>query len=692
MNGKIETENKRRLELHKSALTKKIQLIEESDLKSSYIKNISDLKFLPIVKKSDNEEYETLYIDVESLLIWSTECGISLQSIAIDKIDYELSVYDIGGFKGWFIPPKHELVRYLNKLESIEAKSLNFNSFSSLFQKTREMFLCNEGVYDKNRNRIVDFNDVNDLYEVSVIPMNRCFLNLKSSQNEMMGSIFEFFKENKSFDTDSIFDRTSLIFSHLEDIKAEFSFSMFGEYGYYFKNSEIDNLEKSFEDIDGQGFNKIFYVDLEKVNWIIHQHLPESKEKLKNIERQLERSSSYISSDLCKEYDLIYFSYTRNLLRDNGELFESIKTYNLIDYINNLHNLTSILYRSYQLTEELLSYVDPIEGLIIDELTSELESWSNLFHEQQNILNGYLNFDLTYIKQSIKKLEVEREKLRDELYSNPNILSYSFDELSQLENKTRPSIALLSSIHIQQMEGRIRIAEGIQDNREFYEKLIEWLKNIRYSFSHYNCVQRESFKKQCQKELVDDIHANKWMEQWDKQHSYFLIKVNELLRLIFSNPYNFDRWLEILSFIFLYIESIDKFYLLEIIPIHQKHYSNKSNELLEQLETDKYFSKIGIDLIKKSLNANNRSHDKKYVEWLEGFIDFNLTEFMSLYSKGNTDKLSEILLSEITNLKIKNLDIFIGDTKEYDNKVEEREKIFTSLMYRMNKELSQQGN
>ncbi|KXA05320.1 hypothetical protein, partial [Clostridium perfringens] len=84
----------------------------------------------------------------------------------------------------------------------------------------------------------------------------------------------------------------------------------------------------------------------------------------------------------------------------------------------------------------------------------------------------------------------------------------------------------------------------------------------------------------------------------------------------------------------------------------------------------------------------DKVEDKMFLlEWINNLVDIQIDEIIEFIKDKELSKISEEVLKEFLDLKRKNYEIFILDSKEYGEELARREKEYNSLMFKMRKEL-----
>ena len=140
-----------------------------------------------------------------------------------------------------------------------------------------------------------------------------------------------------------------------------------------------------------------------------------------------------------------------------------------------------------------------------------------------------------------------------------------------------------------------------------------------------------------------------------------------------------------------YKEEIDKFYIEERKGIYQKFAFQVGGDLQEKFETESELFKITSSFqekLQEVIFSVDKVEDKLFLlEWINNLVDIQIDEIIDFIKDKELSKISEEVLKDFLDLKRKNYEIFILDSKEYGEKLAKREKEYNSLMFKMRKEL-----
>ena len=83
-----------------------------------------------------------------------------------------------------------------------------------------------------------------------------------------------------------------------------------------------------------------------------------------------------------------------------------------------------------------------------------------------------------------------------------------------------------------------------------------------------------------------------------------------------------------------------------------------------------------------------KAEDRIFIlNWVNDLLDIQVDDVLSIISDNALDKTSETVLTEFSELKKKNYEIYLADAKSYAEEQAKRDKQFHSLLFKMRKGL-----
>ncbi|MEH6532583.1 MAG: hypothetical protein V7735_14785 [Photobacterium frigidiphilum] len=676
----IEKYNRKQIEKFRDEVKQKIDVINASEVQNEFARAISDLSLLQIESTNEAERNSRLLIDSESFLIWPEKERLTLKHCRPEQIPTELAALKIGCLQGWILPTKEELERFLFRYQ--KAHENHQFGFSASSYDDYQHYLCDEGILIQGR--IISFDDVDPQDDVFIIPKHRVLLNCAQLQHCLRtierNNISSGVVRDERWSSEVVNSFSNFQYE-LGDLGYQITFEWLCDYGDHVKTSTVEKI--------GQELDILILsisANIEHARRILIDRLPAYQATYDELTKHLESSYHFFSDDECEKYHLITPCYLQKALEKQELRFKQMVSKNSIVDLEQLRDLHASLEQELNRCAPILALVEPREGALeLKNNVTELP-WHLLIEQQEHLLKQYLDTDIEPIKHNFKNLYSEIEQNQSEL--NGLVLEQgSLAPLTQWEAKPRPSVALVSYVYFKALKTKLGAAELVLENREQISDLFDQLALLNQRISNTFHQSWPHFEQLCVEEKISVKHHQQWISHWQFRYEEVLIRVNELLSLTLPFAYGLRNLSQLLGLITHYVIQLDDYFLDKAIYIHQKHHDKNSYILFEQLEMEKYLFQINSELVKNALTFRNGLPKDDFLRWLEAWSVQNLASFVELFNQQYDEKLSCTLLSEIHAMKLESLDMFIADAEQYDKFLEQRDKAFTSLMYKMTKEL-----
>lgn len=559
------------------------------------------------------------------------------------NVDKVIGKLNIDGYKGWEIPSRNEFINM------IDDGSFPFSIKITGFKK-----------YDKGW-RVKD-NKVIDPHEgYKIIPSNFFIIPCNKSITK------------KEYEADIL--SGSKIYSEEERLKLTLKLFVKNDLEPIFKENKITELYK-----------KIF---IEK---------PMLLEKLNELQDKIDKSQENISLSSSFDYNTLLIKYdVRSINNSIIKYYEAIK--NWIDEIMGLmkefENAKSDVIRECNLIGLTFSKKYE-ENLNLNHKENELfKERHEYFKKSFEIGINDVNFKLLSIKKQAEELEDKIEKIN----SGEN----SIKELGLLEKESRATFEFIAENTANIIKKALIRIENFEKNREFANFAVkvceEWTKDYRL----FKTSKKEELRNISEEDSIEEEVWTGWFDHWNNLRFIIEEKLLPLIERglkgeIITNEIKvsengreiniIEKLLELLKE---YKEEIDKFYIEERKGIYQKFAFQVGGDLQEKFETESELFKITSSFqekLQEVIFSVDKVEDKMFLlEWINNLVDIQIDEIIDFIKDKELSKISEEVLKEFLDLKRKNYEIFISDSKEYGEELAKREKEYNSLMFKMRKEL-----
>ncbi|HHD2734593.1 TPA: hypothetical protein ACOTGU_001070 [Clostridium perfringens] len=556
----------------------------------------------------------------------------------VDKIIGKLN---IDGYKGWEIPSRNEFINM------IDDKSFPFSI------KITEVDKSVIGWRVKDNNVIDPIDGYNFIYSnFFIIPCNKSITKKEYEADILSGS---------------------KIYSEEERLKLTLKLFVKNDLEPIFKENKITELYK-----------KIF---IEKP--MLLEKLNELQGKIDKTQKNISLSSSFNYNTLLIKYDV------KSINNSIIKYYEAIK--NWIDEIMEL-------MRAFENAKSDVIRECDLIGLTFSKKYGENPNLSNkeneLFKERHEYFKKSFEIGLNDVNFKLLSIKKQAEELEDKI-EKINSGENSIKELGLLEKESRATFEFIAENTANIIKKALIRIESFERNREFANFSVKVYEEWTKDYMLFKTSKKEELKDICEEDSIEEEVWTVWFDDWNNLRFIIEEKLLPLIERglkgeIIANKISengrtiniIEKLLELLKE---YKEEIDKFYIEERKGIYQKFAFQVGGDLQEKFETESELFKITSSFqekLQEVIFSVDKVEDKMFLlEWINNLVDIQIDEIINFIKDKELSKISEEVLKEFLDLKRKNYEIFISDSKEYGEELARREKEYNSLMFKMRKEL-----
>ena len=415
--------------------------------------------------------------------------------------------------------------------------------------------------------------------------------------------------------------------------------------------------------------------------------------KLQNELVEVEKKIDYVKEKNATNLLSPYFDYITELKNyDLNAIQKSTWQYSLASkkWITNLlsklndwesHNLdlfSKIIRLKTQLEQQPL-----IHNLTVEE--------QEFFESQKQLLQEYLDIDLISLRSKLTNLLEES----NQLLSNTNIKTLS--DLHALGQQPVPNFTLLAEYTTTLCTSTLRKAELLDESMDVIKKISSYMNQV---LQNHLIFIDNSKQKLIQIGLDSGIELDKIDECFNEWRTERLVALKQL-RSLFDAGLNQVIDEKTVIDIFLSIEQyqndLDEFYCKKRFGIYITNESKISGDSLEKLEKEQQLTILTHNLIKRLENIIFSCSTTAQKIWLDKFANAwqqtSVNHIVDLLNDEQFINRNEIFLSmneEFRKIQQQNLAEFLHDAQSYSNALDQREKEFATLMFKMRKAISKE--
>lgn len=387
----------------------------------------------------------------------------------------------------------------------------------------------------------------------------------------------------------------------------------------------------------------------------------------------------YLKLD-CATIDTSVVKYAEATIAWSGVLLSKIAEYEM--------RQTDLITKSKQATEALSGkyYSEP-------NLT---EQENQLLANRQAFMQQRFNLDFAQVKHCIANLKHQGHNLKQQL-AGINALPDSIGQLGTLHHQVRAPFDLLTENSAMQIIDKLKQMEFYEENTTLIDTLITTERRWADDFKALKTSKTNSLVQLCNEDGIEQGDCHPWLQDWYELRLQLEIRLQALLECgvdnrLDQNNLKGEPVLMIIEALEKYKLAIDEFYISERKGIHQEMVFNANANLQEKMAVETALYKLNVAFqqsLQQVIFGLQDIEQRLFVfHWAESITSLGIGNVVDFIRNQNLDQVSEALLNDFTQLKLKNYASFIDDAQQYAKDIKEQEKEYTSLMFRMRKELN----
>ena len=444
-----------------------------------------------------------------------------------------------------------------------------------------------------------------------------------------------------------------------------------------FKNNEITDLYK-----------KIYF---EKPRLL--QALNEVETQLAQCEEVKTITANFDYTTLLNKYDIA--SIDKSIIK----YYEAVQQWidELMEYLADFEQQKENVIQE---SNKQLSIIEETDIYKIRRYLTEEEL--DLYIKGRTTLQDKLTLDLgiNKVKENLLKVKQQANDLEDDI-NRINDNNYAIYELAKLEKRKRARFELIAENTVKMVNKALQKIAFFEYNQGFIIKAVEVWSKWNEDYKVFKTKQFEELKHSYEEDDIEETVLKKWYEDWQKLR----FTIEEQLQLMIERGLKGDIETKeeqetpiIMQVIYIlndYKISINNFYLEERRKIYEQYKNQKYSDLQEEFEVEKelYARTVNLQKALQNIIFNcKKEADKIFIlRWIDNLIDMSINEIIQIMTYYKThyelEQISQEVLNEFAKLKQKNYYMYLSDIKTYNQKLDNQEKQYNSLISRMKKSL-----
>ena len=572
-----------------------------------------------------------------------------------DEIKNKVKAYDVSGidgYYGWRVPTCLELCNFAGKKNNCFKKGsgnslIRFSSWACIQNNEYKALNLEYGGLNFYSNGGVEIYGLRSGYVKALILCNSSIINDTDYSSQMSGK--------------SLTDKE----------KAQLVLNLFIDKG----------LIPVFDDDTITELFKQIYVEKPK----LLQELQELESTISVLQNEVELTTDFDYIPLLAKYNLeaiehSVIKYYEAVQQWAGELLEKLENYEK----QNEAVLSDFNAISVKLAHK---YVDN------DKLTEEE---NKLLKDRQAFFKKYVAVGMNGVKAKILSIKHQAEDLErriDEIDESDNSIS----ELGKLEKEKRVSFEFLAENTAKIIRNALGKMDYFRNHHDFMKSAIDAWDDWTTDYLHFKTTGFSQLRNSCEEDGIDDEIWQAWCNDWQNVRLQIEKKLQPLVErglegdipVIEEVPVPVVS--QLISILATYKEDIDKFYLEDKKGVYQQFVFQEGGDLQEKFESEirlyRCTTKLQTALQNVIFNCKETEDRIFILNWASDLLDIQINGLLEFIADRRLNKISEKVLAEFSELRLKNLDAYLNDAKAYGLEKERREKQYNSLMFKMRKDL-----
>ena len=348
----------------------------------------------------------------------------------------------------------------------------------------------------------------------------------------------------------------------------------------------------------------------------------------------------------------------------------------------------TLITRSKEVTAGLRSKFHPEPNLTGQE--------NQLLADRQQFMQQRFNLDFAHVKTCVAGLKHQGQTLKKQL-SDTNALPDSISQLGSIHHNVRAPFDLLAENTAMQIIDKLRQMEFYEDNTALFEYLVATEQRWADDFKALKTSKTNTLVQKCQEEGVESEDYQQWLADWYELRLQLEVSLQPLLECGIESRLNLHQRsqspaLMLIEALEKYKQAIDNYYLNDRAGVHQNLAFAANARIQERLavETDLYkLSVVFQQALQSIIFSLDDMEQRLFVfHWADRITELSVGNVVDFIRDQQLDQLSQALLNDFTQLRLRNYACFIDDAQHYAREIKEQEKSYNALMFKMRKELA----
>lgn len=328
-----------------------------------------------------------------------------------------------------------------------------------------------------------------------------------------------------------------------------------------------------------------------------------------------------------------------------------------------------------------------------DLLTAEENA---LLCERQRYFASRFSLGMNSVKSKLLAVKHQADRLEyriDEIDSGDDAIH----QLALLEKEERASFEFLAENTAKIVRNALKKIEFFETNQQYVVWAINAWEEWTEKYKVFKTTYRADLRSSCESDSIEEEIWQNWYVDWQLLRFKIEQKVQPIIekelheRIAMIEEDEISVAQQIISELEVYRDAVDSFYLEERKGIYQNFVFQSNGDVQDKLETESKLYKLTAQFqtaLQSIIFNCAKAEDRIFIlNWANDLLDIQIDDILALVSDNDLDKISDTILTEFSELKKKNYEIYLADAKSYGEEQARRDKQFNSLLFKMRKGL-----
>lgn len=418
---------------------------------------------------------------------------------------------------------------------------------------------------------------------------------------------------------------------------------------------------------------------------VLLQELQDIQSQIDSLQTVELLSSSFDYTALLVKYD------TKSIDTSIIKYYQAVQTWcdELIDKVEHYEEVMDTVIRDFNVISLKLSKK-------YEENPHLTEEENRLLSDRQRYFQKRFSLGMHSVKSKILAVKEQADELEyriDDIDNGDDAMH----ALAILEKEERASFGFIAENTAKIIRNALLKVEYFQDNHAFVMHAINVWEDWSEGYRVFKTTYREDLKHGCEDDGIEEDIWGQWYEDWQKIRYAIEQKVQPIIErglksniptLTETNVSVPEQLIEVLE---TYKNNVDRFFLEDRKGIYQKFAFQAGGDLQDKFESQselyKCTSSLQSALQEIIFNCANAEDRVFILKWANSLLDIQIDEILTFVADNELQNISNTILTEFATLKQKNFDAYLTDAKAYGEEKARREKEYTSLIFKMRKDL-----